>query len=113
MYAPSYVWAKVILWMEERLTALAISASFDDVEVIDLSEEELIIYSPNEFRRDIIQRRYTQYIQDALKEIFNSNAKLVVFGDKELDHYRNKGKKARVQDETGKSTSSISEKPAS
>ena len=96
MYAPSYVWAKVILWMEERLTALAISASFDDVEVIDLSEEELIIYSPNEFRRDIIQRRYTQYIQDALKEIFNSNAKLVVFGDKELDHYRNKGKKSSM-----------------
>ena len=91
MYSPAYVWAKIIHYLEERLSALTISASFDDAEIIELSEEQLIVYSPNEFRREIIQRRYTQYIQDALKEIFNSDAKLVVFGDQELEAFRSKG----------------------
>ncbi len=91
MYASAYVWAKIINYLEERLGALTISTSFDDAEVVELNEEQLIIYSPNEFRREIIQRRYTQYIHDALSEIFNSDAKLLVFGDTELEAYKSKG----------------------
>ena len=98
MYASAYVWAKIINYMEERLDSLTISTSFDDAEVIELNEEQLIIYSPNEFRREIIQRRYTQYIHDALHEIFNSDAKLVVFGDEQLEAYRSKGAKKSSMD---------------
>ena len=98
MYSPAYVWAKIILHMEERLSAITISASFDDAEVVELTDEHLILYSPTEFRREIIQTRYTAYIQEALKEIFNSDAKLIVFGDEELEEYRNKGKKSSSMD---------------
>ena len=99
MFASSaYVWAKIINYMEERLDSLTISTSFDDAEVIELNEEQLIIYSPNEFRREIIQRRYTQYIHDALHEIFNSDAKLVIFGDEELQAYRSKGEQKSAMD---------------
>ena len=97
MFSPAYVWAKIILHMEERLSAITISASFDDAEVIELNEEQLILYSPSEFRREVIQTRYTAYIQEALKEIFNSDAKLIVFGDEELEVYRNKGKKSSME----------------
>lgn len=96
MYSPAYVWAKIILHMEERLSAITISASFDDAEVIELTDEHLILYSPSEFRREIIETRYTAYIQEALKELFNSNAKLIVFSDKELEEYRNKDKKSSM-----------------
>ena len=88
MYASAYVWAKIISYLEERLSTLTISASFDDAEIVELNEEQLIIYSPNEFRRDTIVRRYTPYIQDALKDIFNSDAKLIVFGDEELAKFK-------------------------
>ena len=98
MYASAYVWAKIINYMEERLDSLTISTSFDDAEVIELNDEQLIIYSPNEFRREIIQRRYTQYIHDALLEKFNSHAKLVVFGDEELNAYRSKGVQKSAMD---------------
>ena len=98
MYASAYVWAKVINYLEERLSSLTISTSFDDAEVVELNEEQLIIYSPNEFRRENIQRRYTHYIQDALKEIFNSDARLLVFGDKELEAYRSKGESKTAMD---------------
>ena len=81
MYSSAYVWAKVLSHMEERLGAVTVSAWFDDAEVVELNENNLILYSPSDFRREIIRRRCTEYIHDALKEIFNSDAKLLVFGD--------------------------------
>ena len=90
MYSSAYVWAKVVNHMEDRLGAVTVSAWLDDAEVVELTEEKLIIFSPNEFRREVIRRRCTEYIQDALKEIFNSDAKLVVFNEEEMNAYKNK-----------------------
>ena len=91
MYASAYVWAKVLMHMEERLGAVTVSAWFDDAEVVELNEENLILYSPSDFRREIIRRRCTDYVHDALKEVFNSDAKLLVFGDAEMEARKQKG----------------------
>ena len=98
MYSSAYVWAKVLSHMEERLSAVTVSAWFDDAEIVELTEEHLILYSSSDFRREIIRRRCTDYIQDALKEIFNSDAKLVVFGDAELAAYQSRGKQKTTMD---------------
>ena len=98
MYASAYVWAKVLSYLEERLTSTIVTSSFDDAEVVELTNEHLIIYSPSEFRRSTIVNRYTPLIQDALKEIFDSDAKLIVFGDKELNDFKNKGKSSTSMD---------------
>ena len=98
MYASAYVWAKIINYLEERLSAVTVSAWFDDAEVVELNEEHLILYSSSDFRREIIRRRCTDYIQDALKEIFNSDAKLIVFGDAELASHKSKGKQNTSMD---------------
>ena len=98
MYSSAYVWAKVLIHMEERLGAVTVSAWFDDAEIVELNEEHLILYSSSDFRREIIRRRCTEYIQDALKEIFNSDAKLIVFGDEELNAFKSKGKQKTTMD---------------
>ena len=98
MYSSAYVWAKILSYMEESLGAITVSAWFDDAEVVELNEEHLILYSPSDFRREIISRRCTAYVQDALKEIFKSDAKLIVFGDAELEAFRNKDKKTTSMD---------------
>ena len=98
MFASAYVWAKVLRYLEDRLSATTISAWLDDAEVVELNDEYLILYTPNEFRREIIIRRCTEYVQDALKEIFNSDAKLKVFGDEELKNYKTQGKRSMAMD---------------
>ena len=95
MYSSAYVWAKILSYLEERLSAVTVSGWFDDAEVVELTEEQLVIYSPSDFRRDWIRRRCAQYIQDGLKEIFNSDAKLVVLDDEQLN-----AKKA-IKEKTG------------
>ena len=92
MYSSAYVWAKILIQLEERLGAVIVSSSFDDAELVELNDENLIIYSPSDFRRDVIRSRFTKHIEAALKEIFNSNAKLVVFDEDELAAHQSKGK---------------------
>ena len=98
MYSSAYVWAKIINYLEERLSDVTVSACFDDAEVIELNEEQLILYSASDFRCDLIRRRCTAHIQDALKDIFNSDAKLIVLGEEEMKAYRSKGKQSTSMD---------------
>ena len=98
MYSSAYVWAKIVSYLEERLGAITVSTHLDDAEVVELNDLNLIIYSSSDFRREIIRRRYTSHIEDALKEVFNSNAKLIVFGDEELNAFKQKGKSASSMD---------------
>ena len=98
MYSSAFVWAKILSHVEERLGSVTVSTWFDDAEVVELSEEKLILHSSSDYRREIIVKRYTPYIQDALKEIFNSDAKLVVYGDEELKAYQSKGKAKTAMD---------------
>ena len=90
MYASAYVWAKILGHLEATLGTVIVSNSFDDAEVVELNEEQLILYSPSEFRVEVIRRRYAKIIEDALKEIFDSNAKVIVFGDAEMKAYKEK-----------------------
>ena len=83
MYAASYVWAKVLGHLEQQLTEVMVSAWFDDAEVLEFTDRELIIYSPSEFRQDRIRTHCAPYIEEALKQLFQSNAKLVVWGETE------------------------------
>ena len=97
MYSSAYVWAKVLIYLEERLTPTIVSAFFDDVEVVELTDNHLILYSPSDYRRDTICR-YSSMIQDALKEVFQSDAKPLIFGEEEMKSYRQKGKSASSMD---------------
>ena len=91
MYSSAYVWAKVLIYLEERLTPTIVSAFFDDVEVVELNDNHLILYTPTDYRRDAITR-YCYIIQDALKEVFQSDAKPLIFGEEEMKAYKQKGK---------------------
>ena len=98
MYASAYVWAKILGHLEATLGTVIVSNSFDDAEVVELNEEQLILYSPSEFRVEVIRRRYAQIIEDALKEIFDSNAKVIVFGDIEMKAYKEKDNVPKAMD---------------
>ena len=98
MFSSAYVWAKIYGYMEEQLGSVVISTWFDDAEVVELTEERLILYTSSDYRREVIIKRYTDIIHEALKQIFNSNAKLIVFSDEEMDNYKTKGKSVSAMD---------------
>ena len=92
MLSSAYVWAKILNYLEDRYDAITISTWFDDAEVVELTEEHLILFSPSDFRRELIRKRCVEPIQDALKTLFNSDAKFIVYGPEELEAHNEKGK---------------------
>ena len=79
MYSSAYVWAKVLGNMESRLTPAVISTWFDDAEILELTDTKLVLYSPSSFRKDIILRRCTDYIKDAMRDEFQMEVELLGF----------------------------------
>ena len=98
MYSSAYVWAKILGYMEEQFGSVIISTFFDDAEVAELNEDVLILHTSTSYRRDIITQRYTSYIREALQDIFQSNAKLVVLDDEEFEAHKSKAKKTTSMD---------------
>ncbi len=96
MYSSAYVWAKVLGHLEANLTDTVISSWFDDVEVLELSETRMILYSPSQFRRDLIERRCMDYMKEALSSLFQyDNIEILVYGDEEASVYHNSKKQAK------------------
>ena len=92
MYSSAYVWAKVLAHMEERLTATVVSAWLDDAEVVELNEKQLVLYTPQELRKNIIETRYAPHIQDGIRELFQMDVQIQVLTGDELEIYRSKNK---------------------
>ena len=93
MYSSAYVWAKILGYLEARLTEPVVSAWFDDAEVIEFSDDRLVLYSPSDFRKETIERRGAVYVKDAMKELFDLNIELVVLGEDTIESFRSKKRK--------------------
>lgn len=93
MYSTAYVWAKVLGHMEARLTPQVVSTWFDDTEILELTDQKLVLYSPSTFRKDIILRRCTGYIKEAMQEIFQMNVEVEVLDETEIEAYRGRSQK--------------------
>jgi chromosomal replication initiator protein len=98
MYSTAYVWAKVLANMEKRLTAPVVSTWFEDAEVVEITEHRVVLYSPSDFRRKMILRRCTDYVKDAMKEVFEQDVELVVLGDEEKKEFLENQKKPDFPD---------------
>ena len=93
MLSSAFVWAKILSHMENHYGTVIISNWFEDVEVIEMTDERLVIHVGDEFRRNLITSRYKEQMEKAMLDMFNMNIKLVIFNDEELDAFRNKKNK--------------------
>ncbi len=86
MYSNAYVWSRVLSYLEQNYPSVAVTF-FDDTEVVEITDEKLVLYSPTEFRKEMILNRYGSYIQEAMKELFRSTIELVVLDESEFSKY--------------------------
>ena len=88
MQAATYIWAKIIGIMEDRLSPVAVSAMFDDAELVEINDKALVIYSPSDFRQEAIRRTYKSHIEEILQEEFDLHIALEVWGDADLKKHK-------------------------
>lgn len=70
MYASAYIWGRVISALEKQLTVPVVSSYLDDAEVVEVTENSIVLYTPSEYRKEMILGRFSLYIKEAIKELF-------------------------------------------
>ena len=88
MYSSAYVWAKVLGQLESRLTPTIVSTWFDDAEVVELTGDKLMLFTPSAYRKEMINRRAIDPIKDAMRELFNMEVEVQVLDDEDMRAYR-------------------------
>lgn len=84
MNSAADIWARVLDLMQADMTPVTINTWFDDTTAVDLEEDCFLLCSPTPFKRDIISKRYTPYIQKALKELFSADFEVQVLSQEEV-----------------------------
>ncbi len=89
MNSVSDVWKTVMdmLLEKEDMTQTAYKTWFEDCQAVDLLDDKLVIHTPSEFKRNIIEQRFSKSLSDALMEIFSGQFEIMVLCGKELDAY--------------------------
>ena len=81
------IWNSVLDSLGEGLTATSRSTWFGDCTPVELINNRLVVHTPTDFKRDIIQTRYAPRLEEALRDLFSSEIRLVVLSGDELESY--------------------------
>ena len=81
------IWEKIIEILSGQLTPTAISTWFSDCTPIELDDAKLVIATTNNFKRDIIQKRFGETIKNVLSDIFACDFDLIVLTPDEIPDY--------------------------
>ena len=81
------IWNSVLAVLGENLTATALNTWFSDCTPVELINNRMVIHTPTEFKRDIIQSRFAETIARALSDLFSSEIKVTILAGDELESY--------------------------
>ena len=69
------VWASVLSQLKNDLSETTFSAWFDELEAVDMQGTTFVLYCPNAFKKDFIEKLYIGNIQAALRNLFSMDLK--------------------------------------
>lgn len=90
MNSAGEIWEKVLRLMEKEVTATTIGTWFDDAEAVSLEENRFVLYSPSDFKKEIIETRYIPTVKKALFELFSADFDVEVLDKQGKESYKPK-----------------------
>ena len=92
MSSSAYIWGRVISSLEKQLTVPFVSSFLDDAEILEISDTSIVLSTPSEYRKEMILGRFSLYIKEAMKELFDKDVELKVVTTEEVKAYENSKK---------------------
>lgn len=87
------VWKNILDILSNDLTATSINTWFSDCKPVEISDTRLVLYTPTDFKRNIINQRFSATITAALSDLFSCPFDLLVLAEDELDDYEKTSEK--------------------
>jgi chromosomal replication initiator protein len=91
MNSAADVWSKVLHILSGELTSTALTTWFDDCQAVEISDNRLVLYTPSDFKKEVIEGRFLGSVKNALKELFSGDFDVLVLGEGGIDHFNGKG----------------------
>lgn len=90
MVSASFLWSRVLTFIGQKHSESMIMTWFDDVDVVELADNTLVLFTPNDFRRPVLESQCLPYIEEALREVGSPNLKVLILDNTTLLEFRNK-----------------------
>ena len=81
------IWKEILKALSQQLTPTAINTWFTDCEPVDLEDCRLILHTSTDFKRNIINQRYSENIKSALYDLFSSDFDVLILAGDELGDF--------------------------
>ncbi len=91
MNSVNEIWISIMDMLTKELTSTSINTWFSDCKPIELTENRLVIYTPTDFKRNIISSRFASTITSVLTDLFSCPFELLVLAEDELEDYERSG----------------------
>ena len=82
------IWQQILSSLSEELTPTAMKTWFSEVTPVALTGDRLVIHTPTEFKRNIIEQRFADKIKAILGELFGGAVELVVLAGDEITDFK-------------------------
>ena len=98
MASATYLWARVLSYLEQNHTEALVNTWFDDVDVVELKDNQLVLYTPNPFRKPILENQCIPYIKEAMLAVGQQQIEVVILDDDGLKAYHSQNEKTEDLD---------------
>ena len=82
------IWQQILSSLSEELTPTAMKTWFSEVTPVALTGDRLVIHTPTEFKRNIIEQRFADKIKAILGELCGGAVELVVLAGDEITDFK-------------------------
>lgn len=80
-----YKWSQIVGYLEHQFGKVTIAAWIEDAMVTEFTDDILRIEAGDDFKCEVMKCRCRNHIQNALKELFHSNAIVEIYA--KVDEY--------------------------
>ena len=89
MYIPSALLDAVVKTLEREQGEVIVSTWFSDAEAVAIKNGKLVIYTPNEVKRETMQKYYSDNVRQALRELMGEDIEpFYLCGEDELNLWK-------------------------
>lgn len=85
------LWNLVIEELKKEVPYIALQTWFDDIEVIELQERTLTLYSPVVFKRETIEKYYSERLQKVMRNILSETIEIKLLSPEAYQDHLDKG----------------------
>ena len=82
------IWQSVMQQLGEKLTPTAVNTWLSDCKPVELGDRRIVVQTTSEFKRSILQQRFSSYLRDAFADLFSlDDFDVIILLESELQDY--------------------------